>query len=148
MDLSEQHEKIIKEWAASTRYIQAVRLFGSRARGRAPDSDVDLAVTVGGATPEEARGNYYAEKARWQQELTALLGMQADVELQRARRRYRAALLRRVQQVPVRAPAANRRLQAPERLGQKITNAATVLSLRRVRGMEPGTRSSSASSSA
>ena len=81
MDLSEQHEKIIKEWAASTRYIQAVRLFGSRARGRAPDSDVDLAVTVGGATPEEARGNYYAEKARWQQELTALLGMQADVEL-------------------------------------------------------------------
>jgi predicted nucleotidyltransferase len=104
MDLSEQHEKIIKEWAASTRYIQAVRLFGSRARGRAPDSDVDLAVTVGGATPEEARGNYYAEKARWQQELTALLRMQADVELQRARRRYRAALLRRVQQVPVRAP--------------------------------------------
>jgi predicted nucleotidyltransferase len=82
MDLTEQQEQIIRRWAASTRYVKAVRLFESRPRGGAPlDSDVDLAVTVGGATSDEARGNYYAEARRWRRELTALLGLKAHVNL-------------------------------------------------------------------
>ena len=36
MDLSEQQQRIIKEWAARTPLIDEVRLFGSRAMGDAP----------------------------------------------------------------------------------------------------------------
>jgi predicted nucleotidyltransferase len=47
MNLTEQQVEIIKNWAASSLYLQAVRLFGSYAKGSAhPDSDVDLAVTA------------------------------------------------------------------------------------------------------
>jgi len=46
--LSKQQQDEIRHWARGISQISAVRLFGSRAMGCArPDSDVDLAITVG-----------------------------------------------------------------------------------------------------
>ncbi len=75
MDLSEQQQCIIKDWAARTPLIDEVRLFGSRAKGDAPaDSDVDLALTVAsGAAPGTVERHYAALGQYWQNELTKLL---------------------------------------------------------------------------
>lgn len=64
-----------------TAYLREIRLFGSRARGAAPDSDIDLAVTVGGDDPGTVRGHYCAESKRWQDQLTALLEAEVHVAL-------------------------------------------------------------------
>jgi predicted nucleotidyltransferase len=87
MDLSEQQQRIIKDWAARTPLIEEVRLFGSRAKGDAPaDSDVDLALTVAmGATPGTVEGRYAALGQHWQNELTKLLApLRAHVNLYNA----------------------------------------------------------------
>jgi predicted nucleotidyltransferase len=73
MNLTEQQVEIIKNWAASWLYLQAVRLFGSYAKGSAhPDSDVDLAVTA-------MAGHYYALVAQWEARLTEKLGLVVNV---------------------------------------------------------------------
>lgn len=62
--------------------MHEVRLYGSRAKGNAnPDSDVDLALTVGGRDPGAVRGNYYALSQRWQDTLSDLLEAKAHVAL-------------------------------------------------------------------
>ena len=87
MDLSEQQQRIIKDWAARTPLIEEVRLFGSRAKGGAPaDSDVNLALTVAsGAAPRTIEGHYAALGQHWQNELTRLLEpLRAHVNLYNA----------------------------------------------------------------
>ena len=69
MDLTEQQVRAIQEWAGGTGVIEAVRLFGSRAKGCArPDSDVDLAITTG-------VGHYIALADQWEAELSIALGL-------------------------------------------------------------------------
>jgi predicted nucleotidyltransferase len=47
MDLTPEQQQMIALWAASTEWVNEVRLFGSRAKGRSrPDSDVDIALTL------------------------------------------------------------------------------------------------------
>src|SRR4029450_5173475 len=75
MDLSEQQQRIIKDWAARTPLVGEGRLFGSGAKGGAPsDSDVDLAVTVASGAAQRTIESHYAELGQyWQNELTKLL---------------------------------------------------------------------------
>src|SRR6476659_2603908 len=82
MDLTEQQVRALNEWADKVRYVREVRLFGSRAKGGAlADSDVDLALTLGGDDPGTILGNYFALSQKWQDELTSLLGLKAHVAL-------------------------------------------------------------------
>jgi predicted nucleotidyltransferase len=61
--------------------IGEVRLFGSRAKGTSrPDSDVDLGVTIIGKPSEDAFTIYICTADEWRRELTALLGLKAQVE--------------------------------------------------------------------
>jgi predicted nucleotidyltransferase len=74
MDLTEKQVRAIRDWADGARYVEEVRLFGSRVRSGDPsDRDVDLAITVGG--PD------YALSKKWQGELTTMLGVKAHVNL-------------------------------------------------------------------
>ena len=64
VDLTDQQARAIKEWAGRTGVIEAVRLYGSRAKGCArPDSDVDLAITA-------SDGNYVRFADEWERELS------------------------------------------------------------------------------
>jgi predicted nucleotidyltransferase len=75
--------------AEGSPHIHEVRLFGSRAKGCArPNSDIDLALTLGGNDPGTILGNYFALHRTWQDELTSLLGVKAHVALYRRVRRY------------------------------------------------------------
>ena len=67
MDLTEEQVRYIQEWADRTGVVETVRLYGSRAKGNArPDSDVDLALTVG-------TGHYVRFADEWQRELSYAL---------------------------------------------------------------------------
>lgn len=67
--LSEQQLEAIRRWAQGITQISEVRLFGSRAMGCArPDSDVDLAITVG-------FGHYVAIANQAEAELSRRLGL-------------------------------------------------------------------------
>ena len=60
---------IIREWAEGTPQIEAVRIFGSRAKETArPDSDLDLAITA-------SNGNYVALADRWEAHLRLVTGL-------------------------------------------------------------------------
>jgi len=59
INLTGSQVRAIQKWGAATPQVLEVRLFGSRAKGLArPDSDVDLAVTVGGSKGATVPGNY------------------------------------------------------------------------------------------
>jgi len=74
MDLTDQRERAIKERAVRTGVVEAVRLYGSRAKGCArPDSDVDLAITTG-------VGHYVALARGWEDELSKALGLTVHVK--------------------------------------------------------------------
>ena len=80
VNLTDDQVDKIRELAAQTRYVKEVRLFGSRAKGSArPDSDIDLAITVGGSDDGVVRGNYFAVGPEWQRQLSDLLGLNAHV---------------------------------------------------------------------
>jgi predicted nucleotidyltransferase len=79
VNLTAEMVEMIQEWAATTHYVREVRLFGSR--GTAPDSDIDLAITVGGNDSGTILGNWYVEGKRWQPQLTAMLGLKTHLDL-------------------------------------------------------------------
>ena len=82
MDLSEHQLWVIRAWAMQTRYVKEVRLFGSYAKGEAaPDSDIDLAVTIGGGDEGAVLGNYVAKADHWERELSNLLEAKTHVAL-------------------------------------------------------------------
>jgi predicted nucleotidyltransferase len=77
IDLTDSQKHAIQKWAAATPQVTEVRLFGSRAKGCArPDSDVDLAITVGGGSKgATAAGNYVALANRWEEHLRQATGL-------------------------------------------------------------------------
>jgi predicted nucleotidyltransferase len=75
-----QLEAIIK-WAKARSCIAEVRLFGSRAKMAArPNSDIDLALTITADETGDPLSIYLCERQEWEQELTRLLGLVADLE--------------------------------------------------------------------
>jgi predicted nucleotidyltransferase len=61
---------------------QPMRLPGSRARGSAPDSDIDLALTIArDSNAGTVRSIYFALGRRWQDQLTKLLEAETHVAL-------------------------------------------------------------------
>jgi predicted nucleotidyltransferase len=82
MDLTARQKWIIQDWAKRTPHVYEVRLFGSRARGPAPDSDIDLALTVArDSNPGTVQGIYFALGKGWQDQLTRLLEVETHVAL-------------------------------------------------------------------
>jgi predicted nucleotidyltransferase len=74
MDLTEQQVRYIQEGAERTGVVETVRLYGSRAKGSArPDSDVDLALTVG-------TGNYVRFANEWQKDLSDVLVLKVKLK--------------------------------------------------------------------
>jgi predicted nucleotidyltransferase len=72
--LSNEQLSIILDWADRERVINAVRLYGSRAKGFARShSDIDLAVTT-------SFGHYVALAAKWKDSLTDRLGVIVHVK--------------------------------------------------------------------
>jgi len=83
IDLTDEQVEEIRKWAAKTPLVQEVRLFGSRAKGTAhPDSDVDLAITVGGSERGSTSiGNYFAKSNEWKDDLTRRIGLKVHLNL-------------------------------------------------------------------
>ena len=85
MQLTDEQLATIIMWAKKTPEVQAVFLFGSRAKGTAgPDSNVDLALSILGQDPKWRLATFISRRRAWRAELEAALGL--DVQLERARR--------------------------------------------------------------
>ena len=70
----------IRSWAAAIPSVDRVSLYGSRARGTPrPDSDLDLAVYVR-APDGEHLSEWIENRQRWQQALSARLGIKVHLE--------------------------------------------------------------------
>lgn len=81
INLTDSQVRAIQKWAAATPQVLEVRLFGSRAKGRArPDSDVDLAVTVGGSNGATVPGNYVALAKLWENHLRRTTGLDVRIK--------------------------------------------------------------------
>jgi predicted nucleotidyltransferase len=79
LELTDQQQRAICSWAEGVNCVQVVRLFGSRAKGTArPDSDVDLALTLRADTAEDLL-EWVQELDAWEDQLSARLGLEADV---------------------------------------------------------------------
>jgi predicted nucleotidyltransferase len=79
-NISDEQRAAIEQWAKGTLQVSAVRLFGSRALGCASsNSDLDLALTVGGTDPHRALGNYLAEDENWENQLSRVTGLKVHV---------------------------------------------------------------------
>ena len=73
MDLTEQQVRAVREWAARAGHVVVVCLFGRGAKYCAkPESDVDLAITVG-------VGHYVALADKWEADLSKSLGLQVKL---------------------------------------------------------------------
>jgi predicted nucleotidyltransferase len=73
--LTKQQRQAIVAWAEQVRLVEAVRLFGSRAKGFARrGSDVDLAVTA-------TDGNYTRFDKDWQTALALALALALDMKV-------------------------------------------------------------------
>jgi predicted nucleotidyltransferase len=71
--ISRQQLDAIRDWAQNDPYIQEVRVFGSRAKGRARiDSDLDIAITA-------SDGIYTSLSRKWQDEISDRTGLRARV---------------------------------------------------------------------
>jgi predicted nucleotidyltransferase len=68
-----QISRLIHEWAQATAEVQAVYLFGSRAKGTArPDSDLDLAISA-------SEANYLCCANDWEKQLTEAIGLRVVI---------------------------------------------------------------------
>lgn len=67
--VSRQQLDAIRDWAQNDPYVQEVRVFGSRAKGRARiDSDLDIAITA-------TDGNYARFDVEWKNVLSEVTGL-------------------------------------------------------------------------
>jgi len=82
IDLTQDQVDAISEWAAHNPHVIEVRLFGSRAKGKARlDSDIDLALRVKGDTPGERDGNLIVHRAEWHAQLRQLLETEPRIDI-------------------------------------------------------------------
>jgi predicted nucleotidyltransferase len=73
MHLAEAQLVKIRAWAEASPYVDAVRLFGSYAKGNAHErSDIDLAVSANA-------GHYLALVDEWELSLTDILGSKVHI---------------------------------------------------------------------
>ena len=85
MQLTDEQLAIIITWAKKTPEVQAVFLYGSRAKGTAkPDSDVVLALSIKGLEATWRFAKFISHRRGWRAELEAALGL--AMQLERARR--------------------------------------------------------------
>jgi predicted nucleotidyltransferase len=96
MQLTDEQLAIIITWAKKTPEVQAVFLYGSRAKGTAkPDSDMVLALSIKGVEATCRLAKFISHRRAWRAELEAALGL--PVQLSRARRAHpRGGLCRAV----------------------------------------------------
>lgn len=74
--------KRIADWAAGEKWIAAVYIFGSRAKGtNRPDSDLDLAVELTVIEESEVDGIYIDEARKWREALKPLSPWPVDLDL-------------------------------------------------------------------
>ena len=84
MQLTDEQLAIIT-WAKRTPEVQAVFLYGSRAKGTAkPDSDVVLALSITGLEATWRLAKFISHRRAWRAELETALAL--AVQLERARR--------------------------------------------------------------
>lgn len=82
MDMRDEWVRGLKSWAAANDCVRQLWLFGSRARGDAKDSDVDLAIALMppiGKT-DWAFGMYTARGDEWQRELETIVDRHVSLE--------------------------------------------------------------------
>ncbi|GGC54599.1 hypothetical protein GCM10010994_11910 [Chelatococcus reniformis] len=80
--VTERQIGIIRAWARSKRRVEQVRLFGSRCKGvHRPDSDLDIALTVSDDLRHTRAAIWFLDVPQWRAELTALLGIPADLRI-------------------------------------------------------------------
>jgi predicted nucleotidyltransferase len=74
--------EVLRNWACATPEISEVWIFGSRAKGSfRPDSDLDIAIVVGGETPGERLADWISCNKEWKAELQGLLEVRLDLQL-------------------------------------------------------------------
>ena len=84
MQLTDEQLAIIITWAKKTPEVQAVFLYGSRAKGTAkPDSDVVLALFIKGLEATWRFAKFISHRRGWRAELEAALGLAVQLELAR-----------------------------------------------------------------
>lgn len=82
IDLPKHWRDAIVQWAEQEPAVREVWLFGSRARGKAPNRDVDLAIALmppKGKT-DWASGLYHDKADEWQRHLADLIGCSVSLE--------------------------------------------------------------------
>lgn len=80
IDLSPEQVAAIVQWAKSTPEIEAVLLFGSRARGTSkPDSDADLALLI--YEQHFPLAAFIGEGEAWQNHLRLATGITVNIDL-------------------------------------------------------------------
>ena len=85
LQLTDEQFSIIITWTRKTPEVQAVFLYGSRAKGTAkPDSEVVLALSIKGLEATWRFAKFISHRRGWRAELEAALGL--AVQLERARR--------------------------------------------------------------
>ncbi|MEO1168970.1 MAG: nucleotidyltransferase domain-containing protein [Pseudomonadota bacterium] len=71
----------IRRWALKEPLIEAVFVFGSRAKGtERVDSDLDIALLVRGADGGERLANWVCEAEDWAEELSTRLPVKLDLQ--------------------------------------------------------------------
>jgi predicted nucleotidyltransferase len=80
--LTEEQRMLISNWAQLQHSLSEVQLYGSRHKGTAhPQSDVDLAVSIGGDDEGERLAEYIEHRDEWERELSGSLGLPVHIEL-------------------------------------------------------------------
>lgn len=79
--MPEEWIALIQAWAERQTEVQAVYLFGSRAKGHHDDSsDLDLALFLTGNDPGERDGIWICKANVWRVQLTLLLPVKVDLQ--------------------------------------------------------------------
>ena len=72
---------VVAKWAAATRNVRRVWLYGSRVRGTPrPDSDLDVCVEIDPLMTEQEKAESQRQQKAWRSELSMLCGLNVHLE--------------------------------------------------------------------